>query len=66
MPLALDYDLTDAISYHYGQFPPTQIDYGKLLPLLSPAIAALARYDTKLDRIHNKELLLAPLRNATK
>jgi Fic family protein len=64
MSLALDYDLTGAISYHYDRFPPAQIDYGRLLPLLSPAIAALARYDTKLDRIHNKELLLAPLRNA--
>lgn len=64
MPTASDYDLTDAVSYHYGKFPPEQIDYRKLLPLLSPAIAALARYDTKLERIHNKELLLAPLRNA--
>lgn len=64
MSLALDYDLTDAISYHHGHFPPKQIDYEKLIPLLSQASAALARYDTKLDRIHNKELLLAPLRNA--
>ena len=64
MSTASGYDLTDAVSYHYGKFPPEQIDYAKLLPLLSPAIAALARYDTKLERIHNKELLLAPLRNA--
>lgn len=58
------YDATDAVPYHYGRFPPANIDYGRLLNPLSSATSALARYDTKLERIHNKELLLAPLRNA--
>jgi Fic family protein len=57
------YDLSDAVNYHYGHFPPVEIDYAKLAPLLSTATSALTRYDTKLERLHNKELLLAPLRN---
>lgn len=59
-----DYDLSQAVAYHYNQFPPQHIDYARLTTLLTKATAALARYDTKLERIHNKELLLAPLRNA--
>lgn len=60
------YDLSGAANYHYGHFPPASnaIDYARLAPLLTKATAALARYDTKLERLHNKELLLAPLRNA--
>lgn len=57
------YDLSEAVGYHYGHFPPVDIDYGRLAPLLTTATAALTRYDTKLERLHNKELLLAPLRN---
>ena len=57
------YDLSEAVGYHYGHFPPVDIDYARLAPLLSTATAALTRYDTKLERLHNKELLLAPLRN---
>lgn len=58
------YDLTNAVEYHYGKFPPKHIDYQRLAPSLTRAISALARYDTKLEGLHNKELLLAPLRNA--
>ncbi len=57
------YDLSEAVGYHYGHFPPADIDYARLAPLLTTATAALTRYDTKLERLHNKELLLAPLRN---
>jgi Fic family protein len=57
------YDLSEAVDYHYGHFPPVDIDYARLAPLLTTATAALTRYDTKLERLHNKELLLAPLRN---
>jgi Fic family protein len=52
-----------AVNYHYEQFPPIDIDYARLVTQLGSARDALARYDTKLERLHNKELMLAPLRN---
>lgn len=55
-------DLKSAVEYHYGQFPPTDIDYSKLMQPLSSASAALARYDQMLKNMHNSEILLAPLR----
>jgi len=59
-----DYDFADAVGYHYGAFPPNDLDYFRLAKPLTSATGALARYDTKLEKLHNKELLLAPLRNA--
>jgi Fic family protein len=59
-----DYDVSGAVNYHYGAFPPAAIDYRLLVRPLTAATGALARYDTKLEALHNKELLLAPLRNA--
>ena len=59
-----EYDLTEAVDYHYGAFPPEKIDYQALMLPISAAASALARYDAKLEKLHNKELLLAPLRNA--
>lgn len=58
------YDIDDAVDYHYGQFPPKNINYERLATSLTRATSALARYDTKLEGLHNKELLLVPLRNA--
>jgi Fic family protein len=58
-----DFDSDNAVRYHYGKFPPNDIDYGRLVNQLGSARDALARYDTKLERLHNKELMLAPLRN---
>ena len=58
------YDASEAVGYHYGGFPPKRIDYERLAKPLTSATAALARYDAKLETLHNKELLLAPLRNA--
>lgn len=58
-----DYDFSEAISYHEGRFPPAGLRYDKLINPLSKAASALARYDTRLEGLHNKELLLAPLRN---
>lgn len=57
------YDFSDAIPYHEGQFPPQHLDYARLVRPLRSAASALARYDTRLEALHNKELLLAPLRN---
>ncbi|TCT09493.1 Fic family protein [Paralcaligenes ureilyticus] len=56
-------DIDDAVSYHYGKFPPESIDYAVLVPQLVSATEALARYDQMLKNMHNSEILLAPLRN---
>ena len=58
MPL----DTSQAVHYHTGQFPPGALDYGRLMPGLLGATAALARYDQMLRGLHNSELFLAPLR----
>ena len=50
------------VFYHAGRFPPEEeLEWPTLIPLLSPAAAALARYDALLDVIPNPRLLLAPL-----
>jgi Fic family protein len=56
-------DLTNAIGYHYDQFPPVNLDYSKFIESLIKATDAIARYDQMLKNIHNSEILLAPLRN---
>lgn len=58
-----DYDFSEAVPYHAGQFPPKDLRFEHLINPLSRAASALARYDTRLEGLHNKELLLAPLRN---
>jgi Fic family protein len=50
-----------AIDYHYGGFPPTKLDWEKLLPLIGPANAAIARYDGLLSAIPDAAVLLSPL-----
>ena len=56
------YDLTDAVIYHIGTFPPSALDYEMLLGPLEEAAASLARYDAKISGMVNSELFLAPLR----
>lgn len=56
-------DLTKAIPYHHGKFPPLKLDLEKLYPSLLAATDALARYDQMLTTMHNREIFLAPLRN---
>ncbi|CCQ72109.1 Fic family protein [Magnetospira sp. QH-2] len=58
-----DLDLKDAVEYHYGNFPPRELDYKTLLSVSNSAAAALARYDQYIRSMHNSELLLAPLRS---
>jgi Fic family protein len=53
--------MTSSVQYHYGKFPPPHIDWSKLIPLLGPANAALARYDGILEAIPNAGILLSPL-----
>lgn len=56
-------DLSEAVKYHSGKFPPPALDYGVLVESLLKATDALARYDQMLKGMHNSEILLAPLRN---
>lgn len=49
------------VRYHLGSFPPKDIDWMKLIPLIGPATVALARYDGLLSAIPNKHILLSPL-----
>ncbi len=50
-----------SVRYHRGAFPPSNMDWEKLIPFLGPASAALARYDGVLSAISNPEVLLSPL-----
>ena len=50
-----------AVPYHQGGFPPPQLDWQQLIPLLGPANASLARYDGLLEGIPNPAVLLSPL-----
>ncbi len=53
----------NAVDYHYECFPPSYLDYSKLVSQLVKATDAVARYDQMLKNMHNSEILLAPLRN---
>jgi Fic family protein len=48
------------VYYHNEKFPPENIDWGSLIPLIGPA-AAVARYDGTLAAIPNATILLSPL-----
>lgn len=56
-------DISGAVSYHAGKFPPIQLDYPAMMEPLLSATSALSRYDQMLKGMHNSEILLAPLRN---
>ncbi len=57
-----DFDFSDAVTYHYDRFPPKNLNYAQLLTPLTKAASALARYEQMLREMHNRDLLLAPLR----
>lgn len=50
-----------AVRYHEGKFPPRVLDWERLIPLVGPANAAVARYDGVLSAIPNASVLLSPL-----
>ena len=56
-------DFSEAVEYHYGKFPPLNIDAKRANKPLARAMAALARYDQMLKGMHNNEILLGPLRS---
>ncbi len=50
------------VYYHDGKFPPGErIDWSSLIPFISHAAAAVARYDGMLASIPNADVLLSPL-----
>lgn len=55
--------MTGSVRYHLGQFPPSQdmLDWPRLIPVIGPANAALARFDGLIDAIPNADVLLSPL-----
>jgi Fic family protein len=53
--------MSQPIQYHYGKFPPVELDWKQLIPLIGPASAALARYDGTLNAVPNPNVLLSPL-----
>jgi Fic family protein len=59
----MNFNLDNAVNYHYDKFPPRNIDYEKFIEPLLRATDAVARYDQMLKKMHNSEILLAPLRN---
>ncbi len=59
----MDYNIDNAVNYHYGQFPPNDIDTNIFIQELVEATDVIARYDQMLKNMHNSEILLAPLRN---
>jgi Fic family protein len=49
------------IPYHQGKFPPDNLDWQRLIPLIGPANGAIARYEGMLHGVPNPDVLLAPL-----
>lgn len=49
------------VHYHYDSFPPKNLDWQRLVPLIGPATLALGDFKGMLDAIPNAEVLLAPL-----
>lgn len=47
--------------YHRGKFPPTNLNWAKIVPYIGPANAAVARYEGMLVGVPNANVLLAPL-----
>ena len=53
--------MSGLVRYHEGAFPPKELDWGRLVPLIGPASAAVARYDGMLSAVPNAHVLLSPL-----
>ncbi|MYC93365.1 MAG: Fic family protein [Caldilineaceae bacterium SB0661_bin_32] len=49
------------VRYNSGQFPPQNLDLQRLLPLIGPAHAEVARYEGMLKGLPNANVLLSPL-----
>jgi hypothetical protein len=49
------------VHYRSGNFPPVKIAWERLIPLVGPANAAVARYDGALAAVVNPAVLMSPL-----
>ncbi|MCA8906586.1 MAG: Fic family protein [Rhodospirillaceae bacterium] len=49
------------VHYHTQGFPPADLDWPRLIPLIGPANAAIARLEGVLQGIPNPDVMLAPL-----
>ena len=52
---------SQGVPYHYGRFPPSGLDYARLVGPIAEAAAVVARYEQMLTSIHNTHLFLTPL-----
>ncbi len=59
----MDFNIDNAVTYHYDRFPPGNINYELFIQEIIDATEVLARFDQMLKNLHNTEILLAPLRN---
>jgi len=53
--------MSTPVHYQSKSFPPANIEWSELIPLIGPAAAAVARYDGTLSAIPNAAVLLSPL-----
>ncbi len=49
------------VEYHYGKFPPVDLDWARIVPYIGPATLALGDFKGLLEAIPNPQVLLAPL-----
>jgi len=49
------------VHYHYDQFPPQELDWKALVPLIGPATLALGDFKGLLDAVPDAWVLLSPL-----
>ena len=49
------------VKYHYGRFPPENLDWERLGPMIGPASLALGEFKSLLDVIPNPHVLLGSL-----
>lgn len=49
------------VRYRTGHFPPKNLDWQRLLPLIGPAHAAVAGYEGMLNGLPNANVLLSPI-----
>lgn len=49
------------VRYHTGAFPPPDLEWPRLVPLLRPAGAAVGQYDLMLSTLPNPQVFLSPL-----
>ncbi|MCL2123069.1 MAG: Fic family protein [Desulfovibrionaceae bacterium] len=53
--------MSPPVRYHLNGFPPANLDWARLVPLIGKANAALARYDGLITAMPNAAVLLSPL-----